>query len=164
MKRLVTLLLSLAFANTMFASEADLIIPDAIHEWSFLHWGFLVTILGFIFGMYHFFKTKNLPVHGKMLEIGEIIYKTCSAYLKQQGKFLATLFIFIGVIVAIYFGVLAEKSAGISGVLLILFWTIVGILGSYGVAAYGIRMNTFANARMAFASLKRQPLKLLNIP
>ncbi|MBR1774561.1 MAG: sodium-translocating pyrophosphatase [Bacteroidales bacterium] len=164
MKRLITLLVSLATASTMFASEADLVIPDAIHEFGFLHWGFLVTVLGFLFGMYHFIKTKKLPVHKKMLEIGEVIYKTCSTYLKQQGKFLATLFIFIGIIVAIYFGGLAENNAGIGGVLLILFWTVVGILGSYGVAAYGIRMNTFANARMAFASLRKQPLKLLNIP
>ena len=164
MKRLSSLIIFLASASTVLASEADLVIPDAIHEWSFLHWGFLVTILGFAFGMYHFFKTKKLPVHKKMLEIGEVIYKTCSTYLKQQGKFLATLFVFIGIIVAIYFGVLAETGAGAGGVLLILFWTVVGILGSYGVAAYGIRMNTFANARMAFASLRRQPLKLLNIP
>jgi K(+)-stimulated pyrophosphate-energized sodium pump len=164
MKKLSLLLVSCLIANGVFASEADLVIPEAIHEWSFLHWGFLVTVLGFIFGMYHFYKTKKLPVHKKMLEIGEVIYKTCATYLKQQGKFLATLFIFIGIIVAIYFGVLAENSVGIGGVLLILFWTVVGILGSYGVAAYGIRINTFANARMAFASLRRQPLKLLNIP
>ncbi len=163
MKRFITLL-GLFAPATLFASEADLVIPDAIHEFSFLHWGFLVTILGLVFGMYHFIKTKKLPVHKKMLDIGEVIYKTCSTYLKQQGKFLATLFIFIGIIVAIYFGVLSESSAGIGGVLLILFWTVVGILGSYCVAAYGIRMNTFANARMAFASLRRQPLKLLNIP
>lgn len=164
MKKLSLLLVSCLIANGVFASEADLVIPEAIHEWSFLHWGFLVTILGFIFGMYHFNKTRKLPVHKKMLEIGEVIYKTCATYLKQQGKFLATLFIFIGIIVAIYFGVLAENNVGIGGVLLILFWTVVGILGSYGVAAYGIRINTFANARMAFASLRRQPLKLLNIP
>ena len=142
MKRFITLL-GLFAPAALFASEADLVIPDAIHEFSFLHWGFLVTILGLVFGMYHFIKTKKLPVHKKMLDIGEVIYKTCSTYLKQQGKFLATLFIFIGIIVAIYFGVLSESSAGIGGVLLILFWTVVGILGSYCVAAYGIRMNTW---------------------
>ncbi len=165
MKKLIALLATtLAAATTMLASEANLSVPDAIHEWNFLHLGFFVTILGGLFGLYHFYKTKKLPVHKKMLEIGEVIYKTCATYLKQQGKFLATLFIFIGIIVAIYFGVLAESSVGIGGVLLILLWTVVGILGSYGVAYYGIRMNTFANARMAFASLRRQPLKLLNIP
>jgi len=93
----------------------------------------------------------------------------CGAYLKQQGKFLAILFLFIGAAVAGYFGFLAKDEAGhslfgIGGVLLILCWTIVGILGSYTVAAFGIRMNTLANARMAFASLKRRPLALLNIP
>lgn len=85
-----------------------------------------------------------------MLEIGEVIFKTCSTYLKQQGKFLAALFVFIGVIVALYFGVLSENTMGVGGVLLILLWTIIGICGSYSVAYYGIRMNTFANARTAF--------------
>ena len=99
----------------------------------------------------------------------EVIYKTCGAYLKQQGKFIAILFIFIGAAVAGYFGFLAkghdgESLFGIGGVLLILTWTIIGILGSYTVAAFGIRMNTLANSRMAFASLEKQPLKLLNIP
>jgi K(+)-stimulated pyrophosphate-energized sodium pump len=104
-----------------------------------------------------------------MLEVSDVIYKTCSAYLKQQGKFIAILFIFIGAAVAGYFGFLAkghngESLFGIGGVLLILAWTIIGILGSYSVAAFGIRMNTLANSRMAFASLEKQPLKLLNIP
>ena len=103
-----------------------------------------------------------------MLDIAKVIYKTCLTYLKQQGKFLATLFIFIGIAVAGYFGFLAKgengESFGIGAVLLILLWTIIGIAGSYTVAAYGIRMNTYANSRMAFASLKRNPLKLLNIP
>ncbi|MEE3413494.1 MAG: sodium-translocating pyrophosphatase, partial [Bacteroidales bacterium] len=116
------------------------------------------------FGMYQFMKVKKLPVHKSMLEIGEVIFKTCSTYLKQQGKFLALLFIFIGIVVACYFGFMTEKSAGFGGVLMILLSTVIGMLGSYGVAAYGIRMNTLANARMAFASLRKQPLRLLNIP
>lgn len=164
MKRLLSFSTALLAATTMFGSEADLVIPDAVHEWSFLHWGFLITILGFLFGMYHFMKVKKLPVHKSMLEIGEVIFKTCSTYLKQQGRFLAILFIFIGIVVACYFGFMTEKSAGFGGVLLILLSTVIGMLGSYGVAAYGIRMNTLANARMAFASLRKQPLKLLNIP
>ena len=165
MKKLVSFMLSLAAVSVTFASEADLVIPKEIHNTSnVLYWGFLVTILGFVFGIYHFIKTKRLPVHKNMLEIGELIYKTCSAYLKQQGKFLAALFVFIGAIVVLYFGVLSGMNAGVGGVCLILFWTIVGICGSYSVAYYGIRMNTFANARMSFASLRRQPLKLLNIP
>lgn len=164
MKKLTIVALMLCVASVSFGSEADLVIPDEVHNWSFLHWGFLITILGFLFGMYQFMKVKKLPVHKSMLEIGEVIFKTCSTYLKQQGKFLALLFIFIGIVVACYFGFMTEKSAGFGGVLMILLSTVIGMLGSYGVAAYGIRMNTLANARMAFASLRKQPLRLLNIP
>src|SRR5574344_2623716 len=164
MKKLISLMIAVASPVAMFASEADLKIPDAIHNYSFLHWGFLVTILGLLFGLYHFNKVKKLPVHKSMKDIAGFIYKTCSTYLKQQGKFLAILFIFIGIAVALYFGFLAANPMGIGGVLLILLWTVIGILGSYSVAYYGIRMNTLANARMAFASLKRKPLELLNIP
>ncbi len=152
-----------------FASEADLVIPDAIKSQSILYFGFLITTLGMLFGLYQFMKVRKLPAHRSMLEIADVIYKTCSAYLKQQGKFLAILFIFIGAAVAGYFGFLAKDHEGnslfgIGGVILILSWTIIGILGSYSVAAFGIRMNTLANARMAFASLERKPIKLLHIP
>lgn len=168
MKKLIAVLLSLAPVAT-FASEADLKIPEAIKSESILYWGFVVTILGMFFGLYQFIRVKKLPAHQSMLDIADVIYKTCKAYLRQQGKFLAILFLFIGAAVAGYFGFLAKDEAGeslfgIGGVLLIIGWTIVGILGSYGVAAFGIRMNTLANARMAFASLERKPLKLLNIP
>ncbi|MDO5760782.1 MAG: sodium-translocating pyrophosphatase [Bacteroidota bacterium] len=164
MKKLFILALMLCVATLSFGSEADLIIPEQVHNWSFLHWGFLITILGFLFGMYQFMKVKRLPVHKSMLEIGEVIFKTCSTYLKQQGRFLAVLFVFIGIVVACYFGFMTEQSAGVGGVLMILLSTVIGMLGSYGVAAYGIRMNTLANARMAFASLRKQPLKLFSIP
>ena len=97
-----------------------------------------------------------------MLDVSAIIFETCKTYLIQQGKFIAILFLIIGSIIAFYFGYLQGTSFG--GVLLVLGWTIVGILGSYGVAWYGIRMNTFANSRMAFASLKGKPLNLVNIP
>ena len=162
MKKFFILLLALATSLGMSASEADLVMPSSLHDLSFLHWGFLVCILGMLFGVYHFLKTKSLPVHPAMREIGEVIYKTCSTYLKQQGRFLAILFIFIGVVVAFYFGGLSHMSVG--EVLIILLSTVIGMLGSYAVAAYGIRMNTYANARMAFASLRRDPLRLLNIP
>ena len=162
MKKSLILLLALASSLAMSASEADLVIPSSVHEPSFLHWGFLVTILGMLFGVYHFMKTKSLPVHPAMREIGEVIFKTCSTYLKQQGRFLAILFIFIGIVVAFYFGGLSHMKAW--EVLIILLSTVIGMLGSYAVAAYGIRMNTYANARMAFASLRRDPLRLLNIP
>lgn len=151
------------------ASEADLKIPDSIKSQHILYYGFIVTFLGMLFGFYQFTKIKKLPAHQSMLDIAEVIYKTCGAYLKQQGKFLAILFVFIGAAVAGYFGFLAKDHDGnalfgAGGVLLILSWTVVGILGSYTVAAFGIRMNTLANARMAFASLQRKPLKLLTIP
>ena len=162
MKKSLILLLALASSLGMSASEADLVIPSSVHEFSFLHVGFIVTILGMLFGVYHFMKTKSLPVHPAMREIGEVIFKTCSTYLKQQGRFLAILFIFIGIVVAFYFGGLSHMK--VWEVLIILLSTVIGMLGSYAVAAYGIRMNTYANARMAFASLRRDPLRLLNIP
>ena len=162
MKKSLVFLLALASSLGLSASEADLVMPESLHDFSFLHWGFLVCILGMLFGVYHFIKTKNLPVHDAMREIGEVIYKTCSTYLKQQGRFLAILFVFIGVVVAFYFGGLSGMK--VWEVCIILLSTIIGMLGSYAVAAYGIRMNTYANARMAFASLRRDPLRLLNIP
>jgi len=162
MKKSFILLLALASSLGLKASEADLVMPESLHQPSFLHWGFLVCLLGMLFGVYHFMKTKSLPVHPAMREIGEVIYKTCSTYLKQQGRFLAILFVFIGVVVAFYFGGLSGMK--VWEVCIILLSTIIGMLGSYAVAAYGIRMNTYANARMAFASLRREPLRLLNIP
>lgn len=167
-KKITSLALILLSPLVIFASEADLKIPEAIHELGILHWGFVVTLLGLLFGLYQFVKVKRLPSHQSMLDIAQIIYKTCLTYLKQQGKLIAVLFFFIGFAVALYFGFLARgengETFGFGGVLLILTWTVIGILGSYSVAAYGIRMNTLANSRMAFASLERKPLKLLNIP
>jgi K(+)-stimulated pyrophosphate-energized sodium pump len=168
-KRLLSLILLAAGPIAAMASEADLKIPEAIKSESILYWGFLVTVLGMLFGFYQYARVRKLPAHKSMLDVAEVIYKTCSVYLKQQGKFLSVLFLFIGAAVAGYFGFLAKDHDGnslfgIGGVLLILAWTVIGILGSYAVAAFGIRMNTLANARMAFASLKRNPLHLLNIP
>ena len=160
-KLIATLISLLPFAT--FASEADLKMPSAIKEQSILYYGFIVTILGMFFGLYQYMRVKKLPAHKAMLDVSEVIYKTCKAYLAQQGKFLAILFLFIGSAVAGYFGFLAEGVSA-SGVVIIIAWTVVGILGSYAVAAFGIRMNTFANSRMAFASLKRNPLHLLTIP
>ena len=147
------------------ASEADLKLPaDFAHQdqTSILYWGFAVVVLGLLFGFWQFSKVRKLKAHQSMLEIGNVIFKTCSTYLKQQGKFLLLLFLFIGAAMALYFGLLQGMPFG--SVLLILGWTVVGILGSYGVAWFGVRMNTYANARMAFASLRRKPLDLLNIP
>ena len=147
------------------ASEADLKLPEDFAsqpQTSILYWGFAIVVLGLLFGFWQFSKVRKLKAHKSMLEIGNVIFKTCSTYLKQQGKFLLLLFLFIGAAMALYFGLLQSMPLG--SVLLILGWTVVGILGSYGVAWFGVRMNTYANARMAFASLRRRPLDLLNIP
>jgi K(+)-stimulated pyrophosphate-energized sodium pump len=162
-KKLFAFLIFLLTPLTTFASEADLKIPDLKPEQNqLLVIGLGVCILGLVFGLYQFFKVKKLPAHKSMLDVAQIIFETCKTYLLQQGKFLAILFAFIAACVAFYFGKLQDKSAG--DVLFILLWTVVGILGSYGVAWFGIRMNTLANSRMAFASLERKPIKLLNIP
>jgi K(+)-stimulated pyrophosphate-energized sodium pump len=166
-KILMSIFLMLTPFLTM-ASEADLKIPESIKNQNILYFGFIVTILGLLFGFLQFMRVKKLPAHKSMLEIADVIYSTCKTYLKQQGRFLAILFLFIGAAVAGYFGFLSPigdtTGAKIGSVALIIGWTVVGILGSYSVAAFGIRMNTLANARMAFASLKKNPLHLLNIP
>jgi K(+)-stimulated pyrophosphate-energized sodium pump len=124
--------------------------------------GFVICILGMLFGGYMYLKLKAIPAHKSMLDVSAIIFETCKTYLIQQGKFLVILETFIAICIAYYFGVLQEESTG--GVLLILAWSVIGILGSYGVAWFGIRINTLANSRMAFASLENKPIKLLNIP
>jgi len=162
-KKVFTLLSMLAVPFLASASEADLVIPDGMRSETILYWGFLITILGFLFGLYQFMHVKKIRAHKSMLEVADVIYQTGKTYLIQQGKFLAILFLFIGSAVAFYFGWLTE-GFGFGGVVMILGWTILGILGSYSVAWFGIRMNTYANSRMAFASLERKPIKLLNIP
>jgi len=147
----------------LFASEADLKIPTfSPTQHGLLMWGFLICVLGLVFGLYQFLRVKNLKAHSSMLDVSKVIFETCKTYLIQQGKFLVILFMFIAVCVAFYFGYLQDQ--GVGGVALILSWTVIGILGSYGVAWFGIRMNTLANSRMAFSSLERKPLKLLQIP
>lgn len=165
MKKLTLLLTTLALPFLTFASEADLEMPTGFAQspsTKILYWGFLIVVLGLAFGFWQFNNVRKLKAHKSMLEIGNVIFKTCSTYLKQQGKFLVLLFVFIGAAIALYFGLLSHMSIG--AVCLVLAWTIIGILGSYGVAWFGVRMNTYANARMAFASLRRKPLDLLNIP
>ena len=165
MKKLALSLLALATPFLASASEANLKMPENFSDdpqTSILYWGFAVVVLGLLFGFWQFSKIRKLRAHKSMLEIGNVIFKTCSTYLKQQGKFLFFLFLIIGAAIALYFGALEGKAFG--DVLLILSWTVIGILGSYGVAWFGVRMNTYANARMAFASLRRRPLDLLNIP
>ncbi len=162
-RRLLLMLFAFLAPLTAMASEADLKIPTlSASQNHLLLAGLLVCLLGGIFGLYQFLKVKKIKAHRSMLEVSQVIFETCKTYLIQQGRFLLILFLIIGVIIAFYFGFL--NHTGIGGVLLILLWTVIGISGSYGVAWFGIRMNTLANSRMAFASLERKPLKLLNIP
>jgi K(+)-stimulated pyrophosphate-energized sodium pump len=164
MKKLLLSLSFFSFPLLTFASEADLVIPEGVKDQSILYWGFLITLAGFAFGLYQFLKVKKIKAHQSMLDVAHVIYETGKTYLLKQGQFLAILFLFIGSAVAFYFGYLSGADFGFGGVAMILGWTILGILGSYSVAWFGIRMNTLANSRMAFASLERKPIKLLNIP
>ena len=124
--------------------------------------GLGVSLLGMVFGLVILTQLKNLPVHRSMREISELIYETCKTYLTQQGKFLAILEVFIAVIIVLYFGVLSGMDA--LRVVIILLFSVVGILGSYSVAWFGIRVNTYANSRTAFASLGGKPYPLHEIP
>ena len=148
------------------ASEADLVVPSikAVNSDFFmlLVAGILISVAGLIFGFIEFFRIKKLDVHTSMAEVGNTIFETCKTYLIQQGKFLFVLEVLIGLCIAFYFGYLQHMP--LSHVLIILGWSVIGILGSYAVAWFGIRMNTLANARTAFVSLKGNPLNILNIP
>jgi K(+)-stimulated pyrophosphate-energized sodium pump len=149
--------------------EASLNVPDlgqvtfgGVGGRALLMWGLVVCVLGLAFGMIIFSQLRNLPVHGSMREISELIYETCKTYLITQGKLLLILEAFIGVIIVLYFGVLL-KLEGVK-VLIILLFSLIGIGGSYGVAWFGMRINTFANSRTAFASLEGKPFPVYAIP
>jgi len=165
---MVALAVSL-FATAAGASEADLTIPDlgsvnfvGMSGHNLLLFGLIICIGGMIFGFAQFMQIRKLPVHKAMLEISELIYETCKTYLITQGKFIAILWAFIAVIMVVYFGFLLHFSA--ARVFLIVLFSIVGILGSYGVAWFGIRINTLANSRTAFASLGGKPYPTMAIP
>jgi K(+)-stimulated pyrophosphate-energized sodium pump len=162
-------------------SEANLILPDlslvsfqGIDGHTLLLVGVLISALGMVFGLAINSQLKNMPVHQSMREISELIYETCKTYLVQQGKFLMILWLFIGAIVAFYFGALSPVVDQASGavthgmplfkVAIILLFSLVGIAGSYGVAWFGIRVNTYANSRTAFASLRGKPYPCYAIP
>src|SRR5574344_1621679 len=148
------------------ASEADLVVPSikqfSPSNYTLLLVGIGIAVVGLVFGLIEFLKIKKLDVHKAMDDVGNTIFETCKTYLIQQGKFLLVLEVLIGLCIAFYFGYL--QHMGICGVLTILGWSVIGILGSYSVAWFGIRMNTLANSRTAFASLKGKPLDILNIP
>jgi K(+)-stimulated pyrophosphate-energized sodium pump len=164
-----------AFAQTTeeAGGEASLKLPDltqvqflGIDGHKLLLFGILFCILGLIFGLVIYSRLKNLPVHKSMRDISELIYETCKTYLITQGKFLIVLWLFIAVVIVLYFGVLAPvpgKSVAVT-LPIILAFSLVGIAGSYGVAWFGIRVNTFANSRTAFASLRGKPYPIYHTP
>ncbi len=152
--------------------EANLILPDLsqvrfgslgnLDGHTLLSLGLIVTLAGLGFGLVIFLQLQRLPVHRSMREISELIYETCKTYLITQGRFILLLELFIGAVIVLYFGVLLQFPA--MKVAIILAFSLVGIAGSYGVAWFGIRINTFANSRTAFASLGGKPFPLYAIP
>jgi K(+)-stimulated pyrophosphate-energized sodium pump len=159
-----------ALAQTEQAGEAHLVLPDLAQATflggtsgrTLLMYGLAICALGLLFGLLTYSQLRNLPVHRSMLEISELIYETCKTYLITQGKFLLILELFIGAIMVLYFGVLSHMEA--IKVIIILLFSLVGIGGSYGVAWFGIRVNTFANSRTAFASLTGKAFPCNEIP
>src|SRR5437879_4308905 len=168
-RRALPLLAVLALPLAARADEAKLILPD-LGSVSFLgtsgrtllEIGLIICALGLIFGLVIYRQLKALPVHRTMLEVSELIYETCKTYLITQGKFILILEAFIGVIMVVYFGWLRHFDA--SKVIAILVFSLLGIGGSYGVAWFGIRVNTFANSRTAFAALRGKPFPTYAIP
>ncbi len=152
-----------------WAGEADLVVPDlrsvmffGIDGHTLLLWGMLICIFGFLFGWVQFQQLKALDVHKSMKDVSELIFETCKTYLITQGKFLIILQILVGVIMTVYFGWLRHFEFG--KVAIILFCSVIGILGSYAVAWFGMRVNTFANSRSAFASLRGNAYPVCEIP
>ncbi len=159
----------LAAATPAPKSEAELVLPDlgsvnflGLSGSGLLLGGLVVCVLGALFGLVMYGQLKRMPVHRSMREISELIYETCKTYLLTQGKFILLLWAFIAAIIVVYFGVL--RHFGPSQVLLILLFSLIGIGGSYGVAWFGIRINTFANSRSAFAALRGKPFPTYAIP
>ncbi len=153
--------------------EASLKLPDlstvsflGMDGHNLLMIGILFCIAGLGFGLAIYMRLKNLPVHRAMLEVSELIYETCKTYLITQGKFLLLLWVFIAVVIVLYFGVLSPVPGKpvMTTLPIILAFSLVGIAGSYGVAWFGIRVNTFANSRTAFAGLRGKPYPIYSIP
>ena len=163
----------LALAPLAVAGEADIVLPDlsqvnftimggSLSGFSILHFGLLICIVGLIFGLVQSNQTKNLPAHKSMLDVSDIIWETCKSYLAQQGKFLIILWILIAACMVYYFAGL--QHAPFFNMVIILLCSILGILGSYGVAWFGMRINTRANSRTAFAALRGKPVEVVKIP
>ncbi|RPI54089.1 MAG: sodium-translocating pyrophosphatase [Acidobacteria bacterium] len=149
--------------------EASLVLPDlgqvsmlGVNSRTLLMLGVGICVIGLMFGLVSYSRLQKLPVHRSMLEVSELIYETCKTYLVTQGRFILILEVFVGLIIALYFGLILHFA--LSRVLIILLFSLIGIAGSYCVAWFGIRVNTFANSRTAFASLRGKPFPLHSIP
>lgn len=183
-KRLILFLLALT-GPALMASEANIKVPDlrqvtfdglgGVGGVTLMYWGILICLLGGVFGLVQYWQTKALPVHDSMARVSHTIWETCKTYLWTQGKFLSILWVLIGVCMVYYFGFLTDHTDEVTGqamgtgsvigqVLVILAASVLGILGSYGVAWFGIRINTVANSRTAFSALKGDALATLSIP
>ncbi len=164
-------LFAILTATPASASEADLVLPDLSNPnitffgmtgHNLLMIGLGVCVLGLLFGLVMYTQLKNMPVHRSMREISELIFVTCKTYLTTQGKFILLLELFIGIVMFVYFYTL--RGYDLAKVITILIFSLIGIAGSYGVAWFGIRINTFANSRSAFASLRGKPFPTYAIP
>ncbi len=166
-------LTSFVLAGSAWAGEADLKLPDlstisfdlfgkAVSGLTLMHWGLVICVIGLAFGLFQYKQTASQPVHQSMEDVSQTIWETCKTYLFQQGKFLLALWVLIGACIAYYFGGL--QHAPVKNVVVILLASVLGVLGSYGVAWFGIRINTKANSRTAFASLYKKPMAVFTIP
>lgn len=162
---------AMVFAFPASASEADIVLPSLSQTYDFLggisgytllKGGIIIAILGMLYGFHEFMAIKAMPVHKSISDVSDTIYETCKTYLFQQSKLLLLMEVFIGLCIFYYFFVLQDFS--LPRVLTILSWSVVGILGSFGVAWFGIRINTWANCRTAFASLKGEPYPVMSLP
>ncbi len=167
----LTLLTAASSLAAEAGGEANLKLPDlssvtflGIDGHKLLLFGIVICIFGLGFGLAIYSRLKNLPVHKSMRDISELIYETCKTYLFTQGKFLMILWVFIAVVIILYFGWLAPVAPVAVTLPIILLFSLVGIAGSYGVAWFGIRVNTFANSRTAFASLRGKPYPIYHTP
>ncbi|HZL43225.1 MAG TPA: sodium-translocating pyrophosphatase [Verrucomicrobiae bacterium] len=168
----IALILVLGCSSSLFGSEADIKIPPLdtvkfqglgnVSGITLMYFGIVMCFIGAIFGIFQYKQTKALPVHESMANVSNIIWGTCKTYLFQQGKFLAILWLLIAACIFFYFKVLEGDSFG--NVIVILLASVLGIMGSYGVAWFGIRINTVANSRTSFSALKGNPLATLGIP
>jgi K(+)-stimulated pyrophosphate-energized sodium pump len=167
----LSLFATAASAAEEAGGEASLKVPDlsqvsflGIDGHKLLLFGIVFCVFGLIFGLAIYSRLKGMPVHKSMRDISELIYETCKTYLFTQGKFLVFLWLFIAVVIILYFGVLAPVHPTAVTLPIILVFSVVGMAGSYGVAWFGIRVNTFANSRTAFAALRGKPYPIYHTP